>query len=160
MLGGIWSMHTAVTVGEVQRDQKKTPSKKTLMLMLFTSKQTSNSVLCIWLLSTVSKVSGLLLWIQTKYGSQNHWVSQKEVLDIEQKYLFEIAKEQQYLGFQRGPPQNISSKLQKNNTRDSNVVPHRSTNRARRCLTSLSRREAVLSSLYGRSWLFRWILFI
>jgi hypothetical protein len=32
-------------------------------------------------------------------------VSQKEVLDIEQKYLFQIAKEQQYLGFQRGPPQ-------------------------------------------------------
>lgn len=42
--------------------------------------------------------------------------------------------------------------VQKNNTRDSNVVPHRSTNRARRCLTSLSRREAVLSSWYGRSW--------
>ena len=40
----------------------------------------------------------------------------------------------------------------KNNTRDSNVVPHRSTNRARRCLTSLSRREAVLSSWYGRSY--------
>ena len=40
----------------------------------------------------------------------------------------------------------------KNNTRDSNVVPHRSTNLARRCLTSLSRREAVLSSWYGRSW--------
>ncbi len=33
------------------------------------------------------------------------------------------------------------------------MVPHRSTNRARRCLTSLSRREAVLSSWYGRS---RW----
>ena len=43
------------------------------------------------------------------------------------------------------------SKHQKNNTRDSNVVPHRSTNLARRCLTSLSRREAVLSSWYGRS---------
>jgi hypothetical protein len=42
-------------------------------------------------------------------------------------------------------------KFKKNNTRDSNVVPHRSTNRARRCLTSLSRREAVLSSWYGRS---------
>ena len=41
---------------------------------------------------------------------------------------------------------------QKINTRDSNVVPHRSTNLARWCLTSLSRREAVLSSLYGRSW--------
>lgn len=38
-----------------------------------------------------------------------------------------------------------------NNTRDSNVVPHRSTNRARACLTSLSRREAVLSCWYGRS---------
>jgi hypothetical protein len=40
---------------------------------------------------------------------------------------------------------------QKNNTRDSNVVPHRSTNLARRCLTSQSGRDAVLSSLYGRS---------
>ncbi len=38
-----------------------------------------------------------------------------------------------------------------NNTRDSNVVPHRSTNRARACLTSLSRRDAVLSCWYGRS---------
>jgi hypothetical protein len=34
---------------------------------------------------------------------------------------------------------------EKNNTKDSNVVPHRSTNLARSCLTSLSRREAVLS---------------
>jgi hypothetical protein len=42
-------------------------------------------------------------------------------------------------------------KWQKNNTQDSNVVPHRSTNRARTCLTSLSRREAVLSCWYGRS---------
>ena len=42
-------------------------------------------------------------------------------------------------------------KKEKNNTWDSNVVPHRSTNQARRCLTSLSRREAVLSSWYGRS---------
>ncbi len=40
----------------------------------------------------------------------------------------------------------------KNNTWDSNVVPHRSTNQARHCLTSLSRREAVLSMWYGRSW--------
>ena len=35
--------------------------------------------------------------------------------------------------------------------RDSNVVPHRSTNRARQCLTSQSERDAVLSLLYGRS---------
>ena len=42
-------------------------------------------------------------------------------------------------------------KSQKNNTADSNVVPHRTTNTARSCLTSLSRREAVLSCLYGRS---------
>ncbi len=34
---------------------------------------------------------------------------------------------------------------QKNNIRYSNVVPHRSTNLTRSCLTSLSRREAVLS---------------
>lgn len=34
------------------------------------------------------------------------------------------------------------------------MVPHRSTNRARTCLTSLSRREAVLSCWYGRSYLF------
>ncbi|KAL7434348.1 hypothetical protein ACHAXH_002489 [Discostella pseudostelligera] len=44
-----------------------------------------------------------------------------------------------------------TTKKQKNNTRDSNVVPHRSTNLARQCLTSLSRREAVLSLWYGRS---------
>ena len=43
-------------------------------------------------------------------------------------------------------------KKQKINTWDSNVVPHRSTNQARQCLTSLSRREAVLSLFYGRSW--------
>ena len=46
----------------------------------------------------------------------------------------------------------ILEKNQKNNTVDSNVVPHRSTNTARACLTSLSGREAVLSCLYGRSW--------
>jgi hypothetical protein len=39
----------------------------------------------------------------------------------------------------------------KNNTRDSNMVPHRSSNLARRCLTSQSGRDAVLSSFYGRS---------
>ena len=36
------------------------------------------------------------------------------------------------------------SHSKKNNTKDSNVVPHRSTSLARQCLTSLSRREAVL----------------
>ena len=35
------------------------------------------------------------------------------------------------------------------------MVPHRSTNWARQCLTSLSRREAVLSLLYGTTWLSR-----
>jgi hypothetical protein len=39
----------------------------------------------------------------------------------------------------------MDAKWKKNNTRYSNVVPHRSTNLARSCLTSLSRREAVLS---------------
>ena len=38
-----------------------------------------------------------------------------------------------------------------NNTPYSKLVPHATTNGARRCLTSLSRREAVLSSWYGRS---------
>ncbi len=42
-----------------------------------------------------------------------------------------------------------SKKEQKNNTRDSNVVPHRSTNLARQCLTSLRRREGGLSLWYG-----------
>jgi hypothetical protein len=42
-------------------------------------------------------------------------------------------------------------KAKENNTRDSNVVPHRSTNRARWCLTSQSGRNAGLSSWYGRS---------
>ena len=53
--------------------------------------------------------------------------------------------------FRRSEMQN----KQKNNTRDSNVVPHRSTNLARQCLTSLSRREAVLSLWYGRSCMLR-----
>ena len=39
----------------------------------------------------------------------------------------------------------------KNNIRYSNVVPHRSTNLTRCCLTSMSRRVSVLSALYGRS---------
>ncbi|EJK44282.1 hypothetical protein THAOC_37191, partial [Thalassiosira oceanica] len=44
------------------------------------------------------------------------------------------------------------NKRQKMNIEDSNVVPHRSTNSTRQCLTSLSRREAVLSLWYGPSW--------
>ena len=51
----------------------------------------------------------------------------------------------------REAKRNHRRRKQKNNTRDSNVVPHRSTNLARHCLTSLSRREAVLSMWYGRS---------
>jgi hypothetical protein len=46
---------------------------------------------------------------------------------------------------------------EKNNTRDSNVVPHRSTNRARWFLTSQSGRDAVLSSWYGRSCIYQTI---
>ena len=38
---------------------------------------------------------------------------------------------------------NVVKFWKKNNTADSNVVPDRSTNAARSCLTSLSRREAV-----------------
>ena len=41
----------------------------------------------------------------------------------------------------------------KNNTRDSNVVPHRSTNIAS-SLTLVSRREPVFSSGYGRFYIF------
>ena len=36
------------------------------------------------------------------------------------------------------------------NTRDSQAVTHPSTNRARRCLTSVIRREPVYSTWYGR----------
>ena len=43
----------------------------------------------------------------------------------------------------------IEKTAKNKNTWDSNVVPHRSTNQARRCLTSQSRRDAVLSALYG-----------
>ena len=46
---------------------------------------------------------------------------------------------------QNCPGRTATQGKKENNTRDSNVVPHRSTNRARQCLTSLSRREAVLS---------------
>lgn len=48
----------------------------------------------------------------------------------------------------------------KNNTWDSNVVPHHSTNQARQCLTLLSRWEAVLSLLYGHFHLKTQTLFI
>ncbi len=54
-------------------------------------------------------------------------------------------------GMGRGQNERQKEQKQKNNTRDSNVVPHRSTNLARQCLTSLSKREAVLSLWYGRS---------
>ena len=40
----------------------------------------------------------------------------------------------------------------KNNTQDSNVFPHHSTNWSQQCLTSQSRQEAVLSTLYGHSY--------
>jgi hypothetical protein len=46
---------------------------------------------------------------------------------------------------------------QKNNTWDSNVVPHRGTIHARRCFTSETGRDAVLSSLYGRSWMIAYV---
>ena len=36
------------------------------------------------------------------------------------------------------------------NTRDSQAVTHPSTNRTRRCLTSVIRREPVYSTWYGR----------
>ena len=52
---------------------------------------------------------------------------------------------------QNCPGRTATQGKKENNTRDSNVVPHRSTNRARQCLTSLSRREAVLSLWFGRS---------
>ena len=58
-----------------------------------------------------------------------------------------------YVRCQEWRPRDLKKgKRQKeNNTWDSNVVPHRSTNQARTCLTSLSGREAVLSCWYGRS---------
>ena len=40
---------------------------------------------------------------------------------------------------------------QKNNTQDHNMVPHHITNWAQRCLIALSRREEILSLLYGCS---------
>jgi hypothetical protein len=43
--------------------------------------------------------------------------------------------------------QNEDSKSKKNNTRDSNVVPHHSTNVTRQCLTSLNGRMGLLSSI-------------
>ena len=55
-------------------------------------------------------------------------------------------------GHSKGCKTVTGSKQQKNNTRDSNVVPHRSTNLASDCLTSESGRDPVLSVVYGRSW--------
>ncbi len=61
--------------------------------------------------------------------AQHHWHHQAAVLDLQ--VVVEALR--------------MDVKCKKNNTRYSNVVPHRSTNLARSCLTSLSRREAVLS---------------
>ena len=49
-------------------------------------------------------------------------------------------------------PSFLHSENQQNayNTRDSQAVTHPSTNRARRCLTLVIRREPVLSTWYGR----------
>ena len=50
-----------------------------------------------------------------------------------------------------GPPiQHMEYMQNAYNTRDSQAVTHPSTNRARRCLTSVIRREPVLSTWYGR----------
>ena len=45
-----------------------------------------------------------------------------------------------------------------NSTLCSQAVTHPSTNRARRCLTSVIGRELVCSTWYGR-WLFCWVIF-
>ena len=50
-----------------------------------------------------------------------------------------------------GPPiQHMEYMQNAYNTRDSQAVTHPSTNRARRCLTSVIRREPVYSTWYGR----------
>ena len=46
--------------------------------------------------------------------------------------------------------QNTKKWQEGHDTRDSRVVTHRSTNRARRCLTSEIGRDPVLSTWYGR----------
>ncbi|KAL7475521.1 hypothetical protein ACHAW6_001432, partial [Cyclotella cf. meneghiniana] len=48
----------------------------------------------------------------------------------------------------------------KNNTRNSNIVPHHNTSLARQCLTLLSRQEAVMLLRYGHSWFWRHFTFI
>ena len=49
-----------------------------------------------------------------------------------------------------GPDLEEKSNKKAYNTRDSQAVTHPSTNRARRCLTSVIRREPVFSTWYGR----------
>ncbi len=87
------------------------------------------------------------MWLNKKKVRQFWYVT--KLLLSSQKHHFLICKWEIWV-----PSKSICWKMQrkKNNTWDSNVVPHRSTNQARRCLTSLSRREAVLSTWYGRSW--------
>jgi hypothetical protein len=76
-----------------------------------------------------SAVDGSGRWKETNTQSQHH---QHRVAAMLDPHLVVVA-------FRR------NAKYKKNNTRYSNVVPHRSTDLARSCLTSLSRREAVLS---------------
>ena len=83
------------------------------------------------------------MMVVTIHSKINHRASK----DKGQKMIPSDEAQQPFIGC--GPT--YRRQKQKNNTRDSNVVPHRSTNLARQCLTSLSRREAVLSLWYGRS---------
>ena len=90
-------------------------------------------------------------WLRAKRMTPR---SRTPVLTTAHSYKYTNMQNEQMNDAQTGNEQWMTSKkCKKNNTRDSNVVPHRSTNLARTCLTSLSGREAVLSRWYGRSYL-------
>ena len=76
---------------------------------------------------------------------------QEQPQEVEEVEEYTTTKHQQAIGQNKLQTKKQKAKKQKMNIEDSNVVPHRSTNSTRQCLTSLSRREAVLSLWYGPS---------
>ena len=81
-----------------------------------------------------------------KMGSENSMIKSSSVVFIQNKDTHDLDHEAKDRLVQfRVQKDGWSGQKQKNNIGYSNVVPHRSPNPTRSCLTSLSRREAVLS---------------
>ena len=111
----------------------------------------TDSLRGVWLQTLRDRAGGILLQYQLNITKDNKEDLKAMVFPLEQP-MIEVPHSGFSLYSSIVPSRRKEEeKDKKNNIRDSNVVPHRSTNLTRRCLTSLSGREAVLSSWYGRS---------